>query len=69
MAWKDRIPAFDAVAAWRFEYLNIAGHDEPEQVEGLRVSTLYLPLLGAQTAEGRFFLAEEERPDRTRGLI
>ena len=62
--WKDRVQAFEAVAAWTFEYFNIAGNNEPEQVQGSRVSASYLPLLGARTATGRLFLSEEEQPGR-----
>src|SRR5262249_27997183 len=36
--WKDRVPAFEAVAAWQFDYFNVSGHDEPEQVQGFRTS-------------------------------
>jgi putative ABC transport system permease protein len=60
--WKDHVQAFAGVASWRFDYFNIAGRDEPEQVQGYRVAASYLPLLGARTAKGRLFLSEEEQP-------
>jgi len=45
--WKDHVQALESVATWRFDYFNIAGRDEPEQVQGYRIAASYLPLLGA----------------------
>lgn len=59
--WKDRAPAFEEIAPWRFEYFNLTGRDEPERVQGLRVSASFLPMLGARTQLGRPFLTEEEQ--------
>jgi len=67
--WKDRVPAFEAVAGWRIEYFNVAGRDEPEQVQGFSVSASYLPLLGARTERGRLFLPEDEQSGHERVTI
>jgi putative ABC transport system permease protein len=67
--WRDHVPAFEAVAGWRFEYFNVAGRDEPEQVQGYRVSADYLPTLGAPMAAGRFFAPDEEQRGRERVVI
>lgn len=36
--WRNRASSFQEAAAWRLEYFNVTGNDEPEQVQGLRVS-------------------------------
>jgi putative ABC transport system permease protein len=67
--WKDTSAAFAQTAAWRFEYFNLTGLDEPEQVLGLRVSSSFLSLLGAQPGLGRDFLPREERAGEGRVAI
>jgi putative ABC transport system permease protein len=67
--WKDRVKAFEVIAGWTFQYFNVAGRDEPEQVQGFKVSASYLPLLGARTATGRLFLPEEEQPGHERVAV
>jgi putative ABC transport system permease protein len=62
--WKDRALSFQQAAAWRFEYFNVAGRDEPEQVQGLRVSPSFLRLLGASAQIGRTFVAGDDQPGR-----
>jgi putative ABC transport system permease protein len=69
MDWKDHVQALESVAGWRFEYFNIAGRDEPEQIQGYRIAASYLPLLGARTAKGRLFLSEEEQPGHERVAV
>jgi putative ABC transport system permease protein len=67
--WQDRVPAFEAVSGWRFEYFNVAGRDEPEQVQGFSVSASYFPLLGARLAAGRLFVPDDEAPGHERVAI
>ena len=59
--WRDGETPFSEIGAWRFEYFNLSGHDQPDQVLGLRVSSSLLPLLGGQPRVGRGFDVEEER--------
>ncbi len=42
--------------------LNLAGGDRPEQLKGIHVSYEFFHLFGAQTAVGRTFTAQEDRP-------
>src|SRR5689334_8118973 len=60
--WKDKTRSFEQLAAWRFQYFNLSGKEEPERVQGLTVSSSFLPLLGAELQSGRTFLPEEEQP-------
>jgi predicted permease len=42
--------------------LNLGGGDHPEQLKGIHVSHEFFHLFGAQTAIGRTFTADEDRP-------
>jgi putative ABC transport system permease protein len=67
--WKEADTPFSEAAGWRFEYFNLTGRDEPEQVTGLRVSSSFLPLLGAQPRAGRGFRAEDEQPGQDKVAV
>ena len=58
--WKregDRIQRMSAFSGWD---VNLVGRDEPERVQGFRVSADFFPALGVQPALGRGFVADEE---------
>jgi putative ABC transport system permease protein len=61
--------AFESLAAWNFQFFNLSGADEPERVEGLKVTSRFFEVLGVQPALGRTFLPEEERAGRDRVVI
>ncbi len=67
--WKEQSTAFDGMAAWNFQYFNLTGADEPERVEGFKVTADYFPILGVDAALGRTFLPEEEQSGRDRVVI
>jgi putative ABC transport system permease protein len=67
--WKDRSQAFQALAAWRFWFFNLAGSDEPERVQGLAVSTNFFELLGVRPSLGRNFSRTEEEPGHEKVVI
>ncbi|MBZ5625566.1 MAG: ABC transporter permease [Acidobacteriia bacterium] len=67
--WKEQGRVFEAVAAWNFQYFNLTGADQPERVEGLKVTAGFFPVLGVKAALGRTFLPEEERPGGDRVVI
>lgn len=48
---------------------NLTGDGEPERVGTIRVSSNLLPLLGARTAVGRLFLAEDDAPGRAGSAV
>ena len=67
--WKrqsDRIQRLSAFSWWD---VNLVGRDEPERVQGFRVSADFFPALGVQPALGRGFLADEETPGRHRRAV
>src|SRR5688572_30823808 len=67
--WKrqsDRIERLSAFAWWD---VNLVGRDEPERVQGFRVSADFFPALGVQPAPGRGFVADEETVGRHRRAV
>lgn len=60
MAWRDHTDIFDQVAAFMFVSPALSGTGEPEQLRAMKVSSNFLPLLGASVQYGRNFLPEEE---------
>ena len=69
LEWRDQNQIFEQTAAWRFQYFNLTGRDEPERVQGLAVSPSYFPLLGVKPALGRTFLSDEEQPGHNNVVI
>jgi putative ABC transport system permease protein len=57
--WKEQSRSFDEMALLEVGTGTVTGEGEPEQVTGLRVTTNFLSMLGAQTILGRGFTAAE----------
>jgi len=62
LAIKERQDVFSDMSVSTPTATTITGNGDPEQVQGLIVSSNYFPLLGVQPVVGRNFLAEEDRP-------
>jgi putative ABC transport system permease protein len=67
--WRDQSQVFEQMAAFDSLSFNLTGKEEPERIEGARVSASLFPLLGVKAALGRTFLAEEEQPGHERVVI
>jgi putative ABC transport system permease protein len=61
---RDARHIFADVAAMRVNSQNLTGNGEPERVVVARVSQSFQPMLGLRLAAGRWFLPEEDSPDR-----
>ena len=61
---RDARHLFADVAAMRLSSQNLTGSGEPERVIVARVSQSFQPMLGLRLAAGRWFLPEEDGPDR-----
>ena len=61
---RDARHIFADVAAMRLNSQNLTGDGEPERVVVARVSQSFQPMLGLRLAAGRWFMAEEDAPDR-----
>ena len=67
--WKEQNQVFDLMAAWNFQYFNLSGADEPERVQGFKVTADFFPILGVVAALGRTFVPEEEQRGRDRVVV
>src|SRR5256885_4198982 len=62
--WRQQTGIFQQVAAYDSggAGLNLTGNDQPEQVQGVHVTTDYFSILGAPVIAGRTFTAAEDSP-------
>ena len=61
--------SFTQIAAAETESFNLSGGDQPERVQGARVSPDLFPLLAVKMFSGRAFLASEETPGSDRVAV
>jgi putative ABC transport system permease protein len=67
--WRQQTPAFQDAAAYGFGVMNLTGGESPEQLPSARVTADFFRLFGAQTAVGRTFTADEDRPNGGRVVV
>jgi predicted permease len=67
--WQKRATSFTAMGAFEYRTFNISGGSEPEQVDGLRVSSTVFSVLGVQPMLGRTFLPEEDAQGRDHEVV
>jgi hypothetical protein len=60
--WRARNRSFERIALMQQLPMNLADANQADQVNGLRVSADFFPLLGVQPAIGRWFTKEEDQP-------
>jgi len=60
--WQKQNTVFSQLEAYRGNTYNLTGTGEPERLRGTRVTTGLFPMLGVKPAQGRNFLAEEDKP-------
>jgi len=60
--WRDQNRVFEKIAATTFRSFNLAGKDQTEQVQGMRVSWDFFELLGSRPILGRGFIPDDDRP-------
>jgi putative ABC transport system permease protein len=61
--WRAQTSVVQDAAAYRFGVMNLTGGDRPEQLPSGQVTGDFFRLFGAQTAAGRTFTADEDRPN------
>src|ERR1044071_25091 len=59
--FQEQCQAFDQIAAYSTQGLNLTGIDQPERLRGAAISANLFPTLGIQPRVGRNFAAEEDR--------
>src|SRR5262249_29900634 len=68
--FQQQCQAFDQIAAYSTQGLNLTGVDQPERLRGAAVSANFFSTLRVQPQLGRAFIAEEEQPGNdTRAII
>ena len=60
--WRAENAVFDGMAAFTWNNFNVEFLDEPERIEGNRISADLFPLLGVHPLLGRHFEPEEDLP-------
>jgi putative ABC transport system permease protein len=66
---KKQATSFEAFAAMAWWDANLVGRDQPEAVQGFRVSADFFPALGVELNSGRNFRPEEETVGQDRRVI
>src|SRR5512144_758949 len=67
--WRRQADAVDHLTAMEWWDVNLVGRDEPEHVQGFRVSADFFDALGVTPQLGRGFAREEEAPGRDRRVV
>jgi len=62
LAWRDRNPVFESLAAFLAWNTNLSGDQEPVRLDVGVVTTNFFDTLGVQPVRGRGFTAEDARP-------
>jgi putative ABC transport system permease protein len=63
LEWQERNRSFARIAAFApFLQLSLSGDGEPEQVDGMAVSSGFFEILGIQPIAGRWFTPQEDTP-------
>ncbi|HEY7914916.1 MAG TPA: ABC transporter permease [Blastocatellia bacterium] len=62
--WKEQNTVFAGLAARQFFAANLSGQEQPEKVQGEKVTADYFRVLGIEPLAGRHFTDEEDRPGR-----
>src|SRR5258705_13522230 len=66
--WRQQTRAFQDVAAYRFNVVNLTGTSDPEQLAAGQVSADFFRLFGAPVIAGRTFTPDEDPPHGGRGV-
>src|SRR5262245_25180879 len=61
-AWRDQQQCFSQFAAQSFTGMTLTGRGDPENLQGIRVTSDFLPTLGVEPLLGRTFTADDDRP-------
>src|ERR1041385_2069470 len=67
--WKDQNQVFEGIAAYQTGDYNLNISDEPQQVQGVAISSNLFPLLRASTALGNTFATEDEKQTSSGAVI
>jgi putative ABC transport system permease protein len=60
---RERTPVFEAVSAYNFTGIDLTGMELPEELKGMHASAGYFDVFSVPMARGRWYTAEEDRPE------
>src|SRR5215471_9849456 len=66
---REQNHTFAGILAYHHDWISLTGGAQPERVYIANVSANYFDVLGIKPVLGRFFLAEEERPDAVPSVV
>lgn len=61
-AWRDQQQSFSEFSAQSFTGFTMTGRGDPENLQGIRVTSNFFPALGVQPLLGRAFTPDDDRP-------
>jgi putative ABC transport system permease protein len=69
LEWKKQNTVFERLVAFSGSSMNLIGTENPERLNGLKVTEGFFAMLGFQPQLGRDFLPEEDQPGRNNLVI
>jgi putative ABC transport system permease protein len=69
VSWRERVHAFDDLAAWRNSSVTLTTGGDPQRLTRLEATSSTLPVLGVRPMAGRGFSAEEDKPGGPRVAV
>jgi predicted permease len=66
---KAQNQVFEDIAATDMRSMNLTGDGEPQRLEAIGVTASFFPLLGVKPALGRWFTAEEDKPEANKVVM
>jgi len=69
LEWSARSRTLESIAAYVSSYVTLTGAGEPERLDALRASALFLDTLGVRPLAGRGLILEDDRPNAERVVI
>src|SRR5215831_16735554 len=61
-AWRDQQQSFSSFAAQLFTGCTLTGRGDPENLQGIHVTSNFFPTLGVEPILGRTFTVDDDRP-------
>jgi hypothetical protein len=67
--WRRQASSVQPLVAWEGWGATLTGRDEPERLQGFRVSPRFFEVLGVPPVIGRSFTSSEEQPGKDRAVV
>ena len=67
--WRKQTSSVQQLVAWEGWAATLTGRDEPERLQGFRVSPAFFRVLGVTPVIGRSFMSSEEQPGQDRRVV